>query len=180
MLNVVLIDCIDSFTYLLHDLCIRCKIKARVEKHTQLSTATASHIIIGPGPGHPDDYAHLLPLIKEAKVPILGVCLGHQLIAQAFGAKISRAKQPMHGKQSLIQHNQRGLFANVINPLFVGRYHSLITSNIPDLFSIDAVSSENEIMAISHRNLPIYGVQFHPESFLTKNGSQLIQNFIRL
>lgn len=176
-LSVVLIDCVDSFTYLLKDLCIQCKVDARVELHTEFS-ANATHIIIGPGPGHPDEYRHLFPLIQNAKVPILGVCLGHQLIVQAFGGQVGRASKPMHGKLSVITHCQSGLFDKLSNPMPVGRYHSLVAQSIPESLSIDAVSQEGEVMAISHITKPIYGVQFHPESFLTKNGSQIIHNFI--
>ena len=117
-------------------------------------------------------------------MPILGVCLGHQAIAQVFGAKVVRARTVMHGKNSLIKHRQRDLFQGLNNPLSVTRYHSLIVEqeSLPDELSIEAwtAADEAEIMALSHKKLPLYGVQFHPEAILTEQGHQLLQNFLTL
>ena len=118
------------------------------------------------------------------QMPILGVCLGHQAIAQVFGAKVVRARAVMHGKNSLIKHRQRDLFQGLNNPLSVTRYHSLIVEqeSLPDELSIEAwtAADEAEIMALSHKKLPLYGVQFHPEAILTEQGHQLLQNFLTL
>lgn len=141
-----------------------------------------SHIVLSPGPCSPDEAGICLALIEHfaGEIPILGVCLGHQAIGQAFGAKVVRAIKPMHGKTSLITHQQKQIFANIFSPLTVARYHSLIVQEVPDCLEVTATSKEGEIMALQHRKYPIYGVQFHPESFLTEHGHDLINNFLNL
>jgi anthranilate synthase/aminodeoxychorismate synthase-like glutamine amidotransferase len=137
-------------------------------------------IIISPGPYDPQRAGISVELIRAAyqETPILGVCLGHQAIAAAFGADVVKAKRPMHGLASIIHHNEQGIFKSLPNPLNVGRYHSLIV-NLPhhSILESTAISEEGEVMALKHRDYPVYGVQFHPESVLTENGMQLIENF---
>lgn len=144
-----------------------------------------THIILSPGPGAPIQAGITLDLIAAfaGKIPILGVCLGHQAIGHAFGAQVSRASNPMHGKSASILHNGVGIFAGLANPFFAARYHSLIVTreDFPNhALEITAVSPEFEIMALQHKNYPIYGVQFHPESILTQFGSQLLRNFLSI
>ncbi|MCC2644321.1 MAG: pabA, partial [Burkholderiales bacterium] len=136
------------------------------------------------GPGTPDAAGISLELVKYfySRIPILGVCLGHQTIARSFGAPIIRAKHPMHGMSSWVSHNNMGILSSMPNPLQVGRYHSLIVNEIlPDNeLIVTALSLEGEIMAIQHKHYPVYGVQFHPESILTINGLTIIRNFLSL
>ena len=142
----------------------------------------ADAIVISPGPGNPDQAGQTLDVIRTqaGRLPILGVCLGHQAIAQAFGGRVVRAPRLMHGKTSRIYHDSRGLYDGLPNPVEVGRYHSLIVdeSSLPPEFEIASYTSEGEIMGIRHRELPIEGVQFHPESILTPQGPRLLQNFL--
>ena len=142
-------------------------------------------IIISPGPGTPRDAGISLAIVRElsGEVPILGVCLGHQCIGAAFGAPVIRAKRPLHGSSSRVSHSGKRLFEGLPQPLTVGRYHSLIverTIALDAALEIDSLSEEGEIMALSHRNQPLYGVQFHPESILTEKGHELFGNFLRL
>ncbi len=141
-------------------------------------------IVLSPGPCTPHEAGCSLDLVRAAagKIPMLGVCLGHQTIAAAFGANVVRANQPMHGRASLIHHRREGLFSNVPNPLLVGRYHSLIVeeeSLLGDL-QITARTDDRTIMALAHRRWPVFGVQFHPESILTSGGYAILANFLRL
>lgn len=142
-------------------------------------------LVISPGPGTPYDAGISLPVVKKlsGEVPILGVCLGHQCIGAAFGAPVTPAKRPLYGRTSRVAHDGRNLFEGLPQPLTVARYHSLIVERAPALeaaASIDAVSEEGEIMALTHRSHPTYGVQFHPESILTEKGHALFGNFLRL
>jgi para-aminobenzoate synthetase component II len=142
-------------------------------------------IVISPGPGTPRDAGISLRVVEKlsGEVPILGVCLGHQCIGAAFGAPVTPAKRPLYGRTSCVVHNGQNLFEDLPQPLTVGRYHSLIVERTPALdeaASIDAVSEEGEIMALTHRSHPTYGVQFHPESILTEKGHALFGNFLRL
>jgi len=147
--------------------------------------AAPAAIVISPGPGTPRD-AGVSEAVIEAfsgEIPILGVCLGHQAIGEVFGGTIGPAKRPLYGRTSRVSHDGDGLFKGLPQPLLVGRYHSLIVEPTPALestLSIDAVSEEGEIMALSHRSEPVYGVQFHPESILTEFGHALFANFLRL
>jgi anthranilate synthase/aminodeoxychorismate synthase-like glutamine amidotransferase len=142
-----------------------------------------THIIISPGPCSPNEAGISVKLIKKygVQIPILGVCLGHQAIGQAYGAKIVRAQNPTHGKYSYIKHNNLGIFTGLNNPLKVARYHSLAISNLnfPKQLQITARTDDGEIMAIQHSNYKIYGVQFHPESILTAQGKYLLYNFLK-
>ena len=139
-------------------------------------------IVISPGPKAPDDAGCSMEVVRRLsnQIPILGVCLGHQAIGQAFGGKIVRANQPMHGKSSMIEHNESRLFQNIPNPFQVGRYHSLVIDpeTLPENLKVTAWTVDQTIMAIEHTSMPVFGVQFHPESILTEDGYQLLTNFL--
>jgi anthranilate synthase/aminodeoxychorismate synthase-like glutamine amidotransferase len=141
-----------------------------------------SHIVISPGPCTPDEAGITLSLIERmaGKVPILGVCLGHQAIGQAFGGKVVRAPQVMHGKVSRIRHDGSGVFSEVPNEFVATRYHSLVVerASVPGCLTVTAQSEDGSIMGLRHRSLPVEGVQFHPEALLTEHGHKMLQNFI--
>lgn len=188
---ILLIDNYDSFTYNLFQYFAELGEQVLVRRNdeislTQIAAIRPSSLVISPGPCSPDQAGISLAAIEHfaGQMPILGVCLGHQAIAQVFGAKVVRARTVMHGKNSLIKHRQRDLFQGLNNPLSVTRYHSLIVEqeSLPDELSIEAwtAADEAEIMALSHKKLPLYGVQFHPEAILTEQGHQLLQNFLTL
>ncbi len=143
-----------------------------------------SSIVISPGPGRPSDAGISSELIQAfaGKVPILGVCLGHQCIGEVFGGEVVRAKRPMQGKTSQIHHDNKGVFERLPNPFEATRYHSLIVKreNLPSNLQITAWTEDKEIMGLRHREHPIYGVQFHPESILTSAGKELLKNFLGL
>ncbi len=187
IIMVLVIDNYDSFVYnlvcyihLLHfDTMVIRNDKITV---SQIAELNPSHIVLSPGPGEPKDAGICIDLIKTYYqiIPILGVCLGHQAIGAAFGAEILRAQKPMHGKTSEIAHNGQGLFQSCQNPLLVGRYHSLIVdkASLSECLKITALSKQGEIMALQHKKYPLYGLQFHPESVLTKQGLSLINAFL--
>ena len=143
-----------------------------------------THLIVSPGPCAPDQAGNSVAIIRHmaGKVPILGVCLGHQCIGQAFGGRIVRADRLMHGKTSDIFHDGRTIFSGLSNPFTATRYHSLTieTATLPDVFEVSAWTDRKELMGVRHRNMPIEGVQFHPESFLTEQGFQLLANFLAI
>lgn len=149
----------------------------------QIDQLNPSHIILSPGPCSPNEAGICMSVIRHfaGKIPMLGVCLGHQAIAQAFGGVITKAKKPMHGMNADIKHNNQGILVGLQNPLTVGRYHSLIVSQdkLPECIQATAFSAEGEIMALQHKQFPIFGVQFHPESVLTTQGKELLSNFIK-
>lgn len=138
--------------------------------------------MISPGPGNTKDCDIIKKIIHYyyQLIPIIGICLGHQIIANAFGSNIIKAPMPMHGKISKIRHSQSGIFTNLPTPLKVTRYHSLIIDKVPDDFIITATTNDGIIMAIEHKSLPIYGVQFHPGAYLTECGLTLLENFVRI
>lgn len=186
---ILLIDNYDSFVYNLARYVGELGHERMVKRNNaitlnEIALLQPSHIIISPGPCAPDQAGISLDIIRHfsAKIPILGVCLGHQAIGQAFGANISRAKFPMHGKSSIIQHDEKGLFLGLENPLSVARYHSLIVNeeNLPKELIITARCPAGEIMALAHREFPVFGVQFHPESVLTNCGYELLKNFLAI
>lgn len=137
-------------------------------------------LVISPGAGRPENSGNCLPIIRELykTVPILGVCLGHQCLGVAFGQAVRQSKEIVHGRSSRIFHNGSLLFQDILNPFSAARYHSLSLSGIPDNFELTAWLKDGEIMAMEHLTLPIYGVQFHPESFMTQTGKKLLQNFL--
>ncbi|WP_407331591.1 aminodeoxychorismate/anthranilate synthase component II [Enterovibrio sp. 27052020O] len=188
---LLIIDNYDSFTYNLYQ--YFCQLGVQVEVHrndaitlADIDAMAPTHLVISPGPCTPDDAGISLDVIEHfaGKLPILGVCLGHQAIAQVFGANVIRARQVMHGKTSPVTHQGLGVFEGLNNPLTVTRYHSLVveTASLPDCFEITAWTERDgafdEIMGIRHRTLALEGVQFHPESILTEQGHQLLANFL--
>ncbi|RVT48738.1 aminodeoxychorismate/anthranilate synthase component II [Rheinheimera sediminis] len=188
---ILLIDNYDSFTYNLVQYFAELGEQVLVRRNdeislTQIAAIRPSSLVISPGPCSPDQAGISLAAIQHfaGQIPILGVCLGHQAIAQAFGARVVRASTVMHGKNSLIKHKGQGLFKGLNNPLNVTRYHSLVVErhSVPDDFSIEAwtETEQPEIMALSHKKLAVHGVQFHPEAILTEQGHQLLQNFLTL
>ncbi len=187
-MKILLIDNYDSFTYNLYHYLIQAGAKEVLVKRNdeitieEIKKSNFNAIVLSPGPCSPNEAGICLEVIKnfQGKLPILGVCLGHQAIGQAFGAKVIK-NHPMHGKVSAITHNGKNIFKNLPSPLNVTRYHSLIIDSCPKGFEISASTKEdNIIMAISNDNLKIYGVQFHPESIASEGGHQLIKNFLKL
>ena len=184
---LLVIDNYDSFTYnlvqYLSELGATVKVirndEATVE---QIADMSPEYIVISPGPCTPNEAGVSLQVVNDlaGKVPILGVCLGHQSIGQAFGGKVIRAREVVHGKTSRIFHDERGLFAGLPNPFEATRYHSLVVSRdgLPDCLEVTAKTWDEEIMGLRHKTLPIEGVQFHPESFLTIKGMDLLRNFL--
>jgi anthranilate synthase/aminodeoxychorismate synthase-like glutamine amidotransferase len=184
---LLVIDNYDSFTYNLVQYLGEMGQEVRVVRNDEIPVAeiaalAPSHIVISPGPCTPNEAGISLEVIKTyaGKIPILGVCLGHQAIGQAFGGKVVRAARVMHGKTSQISHDGKGLFTGLPNPFEATRYHSLLIerASVPDVLDVTAQTAENEIMAVRHKTLPVEGVQFHPESFLTTSGKDLLRNFI--
>jgi anthranilate synthase/aminodeoxychorismate synthase-like glutamine amidotransferase len=184
---LLVIDNYDSFTYNLvqylgelgEDVRVVRNDEVTVEEIQRMSPA---HIVISPGPCTPNEAGVSLDVVAglAGKIPILGVCLGHQAIGQAFGGKVIRAKQVVHGKTSRIFHDEKGLFAGLPNPFEATRYHSLIVArdSLPDCLEVTAKTWDEEIMGLRHKTLAVEGVQFHPESFLTTSGKDLLRNFI--
>jgi anthranilate synthase component 2 len=187
---ITLIDNYDSFTYNLVQYLGDLGQEVNIYRNDQISAdAVISEnphgILISPGPSDPDHAGICLDLIKktaEKNIPLFGVCLGHQAIAQAFGGKVVRAPKPMHGKISNIAHNRKGVFKDIPSPYPVTRYHSLIAEkqSLPDCLEITAQTDDGLIMALSHKEKPVHGVQFHPESISTENGHKLLENFLNL
>lgn len=186
---ILLIDNYDSFAYNLYQMIgeiTKDILVIRNDEYTveQIATLNPKAIILSPGPGRPEQAGICQDVIKQLghKIPILGVCLGHQAICQVFGAKIVHAKQLMHGKTSKITLlEEQPLFTDLPNFMQVARYHSLIADNqtLPECLKVIAKTKQEEIMAITHQNYPIFGVQFHPESILTPDGAKLLANFIQ-
>ncbi|WP_455662155.1 anthranilate synthase component II [Pradoshia sp.] len=187
---ILLIDNFDSFTYNLYQLCLELGKEVTVRRNNQISVREAAlmkpdAIILSPGPGRPEDSGACMEVVKAfyEEIPILGVCLGHQLIGQLFGGTVTQAKQIKHGKCSTIIH-QSGVLFKEMEPSFEAmRYHSLVIerTSLPECFELAAVSQDDgEIMAIAHKEFPLYGVQFHPESIGTPVGKQLLKNFFQL
>ena len=188
-MRVTLIDNYDSFTFNLVHYIGELGAEVSVWRNDAISVddALAAHpdaIVLSPGPCTPNEAGICLDLIRAASgsTPILGVCLGHQAIGQAFGGKVIRAPAPMHGKVSRISHNARGLFRGLNGPFKATRYHSLIIERqgAPEALEISAESDEGLIMAVAHRALPVYGVQFHPESIESEHGHAMLRNFLDL
>lgn len=185
--KVVVVDNYDSFTYNLVQYIETLGAETQVFLNDKADCAEIwrqkpSGILLSPGPGTPDDAGITLAVISElaGKVPIFGVCLGHQSIGQAFGGAVIRAQRLMHGKTSQVQHDNRTIFAGMPQPFSATRYHSLLVeaSTLPDCLEVSARTEANEIMGLRHVSLPVEGVQFHPESFLTENGMHIIENWL--
>jgi anthranilate synthase/aminodeoxychorismate synthase-like glutamine amidotransferase len=183
---ILMIDNYDSFVYNLIRYGRELGAEMEVARNdtitiSHIETLAPSHIIISPGPCSPDHAGISLEVIRHfgERIPILGVCLGHQAIGQVFGGKVIRALKPVHGKVHKIKHNESGLFTGAPQPLSVTRYHSLVVdrASLPNCLDITATTDEGEIMALRHRHLPIAGVQFHPEAVLTDFGHGLLRNF---
>nr|PZN69089.1 MAG: anthranilate/aminodeoxychorismate synthase component II [Bacillota bacterium] len=186
---IVVIDNYDSFTYNLVQCLGELGATLAVYRNDQVSVeqvaaARPEAIVISPGPCTPDEAGISLELIRRLgpTTPILGVCLGHQAIVQAYGGRVVRAPSVMHGKTSRVRHSGEGLFAGLPNPFTAGRYHSLVAdrASLPDELVVTAEAEDGVVMAVQHRVHPVYGVQFHPESILTECGPQLLRNFLRL
>ena len=187
---ILVIDNYDSFTYNLVQYLGELKAKVQVYRNDALTIAKIrkmkpEKIVISPGPGRPEDAGISIDIIKQLgpEIPLLGVCLGHQGIGFAFGGKVINAKRLMHGKTSMIKHNGQGIFADLSNPFEATRYHSLVidSKHVPDVLAVTAKTTDDgEIMGVQHKTYPIYGVQFHPESILTKQGINILRNFLQL
>lgn len=180
---MILIDNYDSFTYNIVQAFQSLGQKIEVIRNRALTASAIlsqnpQALIIGPGPGNPLDAGVSTELIRLAQIPLLGICLGHQAIGEVYGGKVTRADRLMHGKTSPVYHKGTGLFRSLPNPFLAARYHSLILKNIPESLTLTAWTEEGEIMGISHTNLPLHGIQFHPESIATQKGDQLLKNFI--
>jgi anthranilate synthase component II len=186
---ILVIDNYDSFTYNLVQQFGELGAEIEVVRNDQITPEdirrlNPSHIVISPGPGTPDDGGISLDVIRELgpTTPVLGVCLGHQCIGQAFGGVVDRAPKLMHGKTSQIHHTDDPLFAGMSNPFTATRYHSLIVEQptLPDSLEVIARTEDGQIMGVRHKEYPVVGVQFHPESILTVEGPKLLQNFLQM
>jgi anthranilate synthase/aminodeoxychorismate synthase-like glutamine amidotransferase len=185
---ILVIDNYDSFTYNLVQYLGELGAQPMVRRNdavtlTEIERLSPSHIVISPGPGTPNDGGISLDIIRtlHARVPILGVCLGHQCIASAFGGQVDRAPRLMHGKTSSIYHDKAGILGGVPSPFNAMRYHSLIVHPpLPDCLEAAAHTAEGEIMALRHRSSLVTGLQFHPESILTEHGKAILRNFVAL
>ena len=185
---ILLIDNYDSFSYNLYQALGAINPDIRVIRNDEMTVEeilalAPERIVISPGPGRPEDAGVIVELIRNIRTtPVLGVCLGHQAICQAFGATVTYAKELMHGKASRVQvKNNSPLFAGLPETLKVARYHSLAADpeTIPPELTVTAVTEDGVVMAVQHRTLPIYGVQFHPESILTPDGNRMLENFLK-
>ena len=184
---ILLVDNYDSFTYNLAHLFGALGTEVDVRRNDELDADEAerlapSHLVISPGPGRPSA-AGATPAIVERLLPttpMLGVCLGHQVLVEACGGEVGYARELVHGKASPVCHDGSGLFEGLPDPFEAGRYHSLAATRVPDELEVAATAADGEIMAVRHRELPVHGVQFHPESVLTDEGRHLLRNFLEL
>ena len=186
---VLVIDNYDSFTYNLVQYLGELQVEMQIHRNDQISieqirALQPERILISPGPCSPKESGLSNEIIRHfsSQIPTLGVCLGHQCIGHVFGANVVVNYRMMHGKTSLIKHNGKDLFEEMPNPFAATRYHSLVIQRdtLPDCLEITAETEEGEIMGVKHKSLPIWGVQFHPESILTENGRQILKNFLKL
>jgi anthranilate synthase component 2 len=183
--RVLVVDNYDSFTYNLVHLLEELGAEVVVRQSDAVSIAEAhalapDRLVVSPGPGRPVDAGRSEELVLELgrSTPTLGVCLGHQAIVEVFGGEIGRARQLLHGKASRIEHDGRGIYAGLPQGLVAGRYHSLAATRVPDELVVSARTEDGEVMGVRHRDLPIEGVQFHPESVLTPDGSAMLGTFL--
>jgi anthranilate synthase component II len=186
---ILLIDNYDSFTYNLYQYMGLFNTDILVKRNDEISVAdikklNPEKIVISPGPKAPKDAGICMEVIKEfgKQIPIMGICLGHQCIAEAYGATVSYAKKIFHGKQSLIVHNQKDLFEGIESEIKVARYHSLaiVEETMPECLIVTARTNDGEIMGIKHKDNKVFGLQFHPESIYTEHGKKMIENFISM
>ena len=182
---ILLVDNYDSFTYNLAHLFQELGAEVTVLRNDKIDANEAerlqpSHLVISPGPGRPADAGASLEIVRRLgeRVPTLGVCLGHQALAEAFGGEIGPARELVHGKAGTVEHDGRGLFTGLPGELIAGRYHSLAATRVPDSLEVCATTEDGEVMAVRHRELPVVGIQFHPESVLTPDGPALAKNFL--
>jgi anthranilate synthase/aminodeoxychorismate synthase-like glutamine amidotransferase len=182
---ILLIDNYDSFTYNLAHLFGELGAEVVVRRNDELDADEAeelapSHLVVSPGPGRPADAGATPAIVRRlaGAVPVLGVCLGHQAIVEAFGGDVGPARELVHGKATVVRHDGRGLFRGLPEDFLAGRYHSLAATRIPEVLEISATADDGEVMAVRHRELPVDGVQFHPESVLTPIGPEIAQNFL--
>ncbi len=186
---ILLIDNYDSFTYNLYQAVAEIEPDVKVVRNDKITfkeieAMKPSGIIISPGPGQPKDAGISVKLVKKLgdHIPILGICLGHQSIVEAYGGKITLAEKPVHGKEACIFHHRQGIYDEMPLPCAAARYHSLIAENknVPDVLLIESENEEGIVMGVRHKDHPVYGFQFHPESILTPEGNILIRNFLRV
>jgi anthranilate synthase/aminodeoxychorismate synthase-like glutamine amidotransferase len=182
---ILIIDNYDSFTYNLAHLFQELGADVAVRRNNEISPDEAeilspSHLVVSPGPGRPEEAGVTLEILRRlsVRVPIFGVCLGHQAIVQHFGGEVGQARELVHGKATAVRNDGRGIFAGLPKEFPAGRYHSLAATSVPDCFEISATAPDGEVMAVRHRELPIDGVQFHPESVLTPLGRDIAKNFL--
>ncbi|MDT8902877.1 anthranilate synthase component II [Anaeroselena agilis] len=184
---ILLIDNYDSFTYNIYQYVTHLGRQVRVARNDRITLEEIAAggyraVIISPGPGTPDDAGISKDLVARfaGRLPILGVCLGHQVIGEVFGGKVVRAPKPVHGKTSAVSHDGRGLYRGLPQPFTAGRYHSLIIdrAGLPDCLTVTATSDDGLIMGVRHNRYPVEGIQFHPESVLTPDGVSLLANFV--
>ena len=182
---ILLVDNYDSFTYNLAHLFQELGAEVTVLRNDAVDADEAerlapSHLVISPGPGRPVDAGTSVDIVQRLgpRVPTLGVCLGHQAIVEAFGGEVGQAQRLLHGKASSVSHDGTGIFEGLPDPLVGGRYHSLAATSVPDELEVCARSDDGEVMAVRHRELPVVGIQFHPESVLTPDGPALGRNFL--
>ena len=183
--KILLVDNYDSFTYNLAHTFEELGAEVIVIRNDQIDADAAealdpSHLVISPGPGRPEGAGATMEIVERLgpRVPTLGVCLGHQAIVQVFGGEIGPAKHLVHGKASLVEHDGRGLFRGLPTPLEGGRYHSLAATAIPECLEVSATTEDGEVMAVRHREHPVDGIQFHPESVLTPRGPEICKRFL--
>ena len=184
---ILVVDHYDSFVYnlvqLVEGLGRRTEVvRSDAERAGALAARRPDAVILSPGPGRPEEAGCFVGLLRELDpaTPVLGVCLGHQALGAAFGGVVDRAPEPVHGKASPIRHEGTGLFAGVPDPFEAGRYHSLVITRVPDELEVLARTDDGLVMAVRHRHLPRFGVQFHPESILTPHGPRIVENFLAL
>jgi anthranilate synthase/aminodeoxychorismate synthase-like glutamine amidotransferase len=184
---ILIIDNFDSFTYNLFQMLAAITTDVLVKRNNEITVneiynLTPKAILLSPGPGKPEDAGICIDVVKKfsGKIPILGVCLGHQAIGKAFGSKITQAPEIIHGKSTMIYHHQQSIYRHLPLPFQAGRYHSLIIDSptLPEILQIEAINQNNLVMGIKHRAHPTFGVQFHPESILTPDGKTIIRNFL--
>jgi anthranilate synthase/aminodeoxychorismate synthase-like glutamine amidotransferase len=182
---ILLVDNFDSFTYNLAHLLGELGAEVVVRRTDEIDADGAerlapSHLVLSPGPGRPADAGSMPEIVRRlaGRIPTLGVCLGHQAIVEAFGGEVGRARELVHGKASAVRHDGEGIFRGLPQDFQAGRYHSLAATRIPDALTVSATAADGEVMAVRHPDLPIDGVQFHPESVLTPAGPDLARNFL--